>query len=38
MPSKKKSETAEVEIPKELLDRVVKGPITQAEVDAHAVA
>jgi transposase-like protein len=34
MPSKKKSETAELEISKELLDQVVKGPMTQAEVDA----
>jgi hypothetical protein len=34
MPSKKKPETADVEIPKELLDNVVKGPMTQAEVDA----
>jgi hypothetical protein len=34
MPSKKKLETAEVEIPQELINRVVKGPMTQAEVDA----
>jgi hypothetical protein len=34
MPSKRKPATAELNVPKELLDNLVKGPMTQEEVDA----
>jgi transposase-like protein len=33
MPSKKKPETAELDVPKELLDQLVKGPMTQGDLD-----
>jgi putative transposase len=33
MPSKKKPETAELKVPKELLDQLVKGPMTQGDLD-----
>jgi len=34
MPSKRKPATAELNFPKELLDELVKGPMTQGEVEA----
>ncbi len=34
MPSKRKPATAELNVPKELLDELVKGPMTQDEVEA----
>ena len=33
MPSKKKPETAELNVPKELLDQLVKGPMTQGDLE-----
>lgn len=33
MPSKKKPETAELSVPKELLDQLVKGPMTQGDLE-----
>jgi putative transposase len=34
MPSKRKPATAELNVPKELLDKLVKGPMTQDEIEA----